>query len=113
MRGNFPIALVLVTGLTSCAHAPETHSPGTTYDIAGWDCNQLRNEKVVVDEALAIAIAKHRLVLKRDTYGMVIGGSPLGTMSGKTTTIEIADLMGRLEALKQALLSCPSTVQGV
>lgn len=113
MRGEFRIALVVVTGLTSCAQAPETPSPGTTNDYMGWDCNQLRNEKVVVDEALAIALARHHLALKRDTYGMVIGGSPLGTMSGKQVTIEIADLKERLIDLKQALLSCQPGMDGV
>lgn len=113
MRGGFRIALVVVTGLTSCARAPEALSPSTTYDYAGWDCNQLRNEKAVVDEALAIAIARHRLALKQDTYGMVIAGFPLGTMTGKNLTIEIADIKGRLAALKKSILSCPSPVDGV
>lgn len=101
VKGFLIAAALCVT--SACAQKPETIerayiSPAT---YSNYNCTQLSQEAVRIDGALSRAYAQQNKARRNDTWGVVLVGVPVSSLSGGNVSDQIADLKGQKYTLEQ------------
>jgi len=107
--------LMTVTMVTACVGAcaptPESIAPAYVSEVPyrSYTCEQLGEEQVRLNQALATASAQQSNARSNDTVGIILIGLPVGSMSGQSIAPQIALYKGQLEAVHRASIrnSCP------
>lgn len=104
----------LAAGLTligACAPSPESIQPAYVSETPyrSWTCEQLGEELIKLDQALAVASQQQNTARTNDTVGVILIGLPLGSMSGQSVAPQIALYKGQHEAVRKASIrnGCP------
>ena len=92
------LVVVAATCATSCAPSPESIQAADVSEVPyrGWTCDQLGEESVRLNEALAIASVAQRSARTNDTVGILLMGLPVGSMSGRSIAPQIALYKGQM-----------------
>jgi hypothetical protein len=101
---NKPIAALALCALAAgCARAPEripaAYISPTNYQSL--DCPQLAQEGARIDGALAVASIQQRQARRGDTWGVLLIGLPVASISGENIAPEIARYKGEQAAVRQ------------
>ncbi len=99
--------LILSLGIAvcaGCAMRPESVKPAYISDMTyrDWTCEQLGQEQTRLAAALASSCDAQRQARSGDTWGVILLGLPVSTLSGNNQASEIARLKGELQALQRA-----------
>jgi hypothetical protein len=106
------ILVVVAAACTfACAPAPETIQAAYVSEVPyrSWSCDQLGEENIRLNEALATASVAQNSARTNDTVGILLIGLPVGSMSGQSIAPQIALYKGQMEAVRRASIrnSCP------
>lgn len=97
--------------LAACAPAPESIQAAYVSDLPyrGYSCDQLGEEGIRLQQALATASVAQSNARSNDTVGIILIGLPVGSMSGQSIAPQIALYKGQIEAVRTASLrnNCP------
>jgi hypothetical protein len=95
----------------ACAPAPESIQAAYVSEIPyrSWSCDQLGEESLRLNEALATSSVAQSSARTNDTVGILLIGLPVGSMSGQSIAPQIALYKGQIEAVRRASIrnSCP------
>lgn len=109
MRKIATFAALCVVG--ACAPTPESIQPAYVSDIPyrSYTCDQLGEEGIRLQQALATASVAQSNARSNDTVGIILIGLPVGSMSGQSIAPQIALYKGQIEAVRTASLrnNCP------
>ena len=96
-------AAALCLAVAACARAPEripaAYVSPTNYQAL--DCAQLAQEAARLDSALAVASVQQRQARRGDTWGVLLIGLPVASISGENIAPEIARYKGEQAAVRQ------------
>jgi len=102
----------LLICLAACAQAPEQIEPSYVSSVPyeTWSCQQLGEETVRLNQALATASQTQDQTRSNDTAGVILLGLPVASMSGGNIAPQIASLKGQQDAVRQMMISknCPA-----
>lgn len=105
------IALGALLAVAACAPTPESIQPAYVSEVPyrSWTCEQLGEENVRLNQALATASVAQSNARSNDTVGIILIGLPVGSMSGQSIAPQIALYKGQMEAVHRASIrnSCP------
>lgn len=94
------LSAVIIAG---CAAKPENigaaYVSPTTY--SNFNCAQLQNEAIRVDNALGKASAAQTKARSNDTLGVIFLGLPVSSLSGSNVSDQIAQLKGQKETIEK------------
>ena len=95
------VAVGIATMVCGCAARPEKIAPNyvNAANYQSWTCQQLGNEDARLSAAYSLAAREQRSTRRSDTWGVVLVGLPIGSISGGRVNGEIADLKGQLIAI--------------
>jgi hypothetical protein len=87
-----------------CAPTPESISPAYISEVPyqSFTCEQLGEEQVRLNQALATASGQQSTARTNDVVGYIFIGLPVGSMSGQSIAPQIAVYKGQLEAVHKA-----------
>lgn len=109
MRKTATVAALAM--LSACAPTPESIQPAYVSDIPyrSYTCDQLGEEAIRLNQALATASVAQSNARSNDTVGIILIGMPVGSMSGQSIAPQIALYKGQVEAVRTASLrnNCP------
>lgn len=104
-------ATAIVVLASGCAPAPETIQAAYVSEIPyrSYTCEQLGEEAIRLNQALATASVAQSSARTNDTVGILLLGLPIGSMSGQSIAPQIALYKGQIEAVRTASLRnhCP------
>lgn len=112
---NRSIAPVAPLAVTARAPAPggvqEAYVSGVL--CCSWTCEQLGEENVRLNQALAMPSVAQNSARMNDTVGIIRIGLPVGSMSGQSIAAQIALYKGQMEAVHRASIrnSCPEMMR--
>lgn len=105
------LAATLMAVVVSCAPSPDSIQAAYVSEVPfrSWTCEQLGEENLRLNQALATASAQQDKARTNDTVGVILIGMPLGSMSGQSIAPQIALYKGQIEAVRTASIrnSCP------
>lgn len=105
------LAATLVAVVAGCAPSPDSIQAAYVSEVPfrSWTCEQLGEENLRLNQALATASAQQDKARTNDTVGVILIGMPLGSMSGQSIAPQIALYKGQIEAVRTASIrnSCP------
>lgn len=112
MRISTTIAAALAAALVgACAPSPESIQAAYVSETPyrSWTCDQLGEEMIKLDQALATASMQQNTARTNDTVGVLLIGLPVGSMSGQSVAPQIALYKGQHEAVRKASIrnGCP------
>lgn len=89
--------------ITGCATAPDKIAPTyvSSLQFNGLDCEQIAEETMLTEEALATASLAQTKARSNDTVGVIFLGLPVSSLSGSNQAAHIANLKGTLDALSK------------
>lgn len=101
---NKTIPIILAIAIAGCATKPENIAPAFISEAkyANWTCEAMAKERARYDEALAQASGAQRKARKNDTWGVILIGIPVSSLSGANVAGEVARLKGEVDALARA-----------
>lgn len=103
--------IAALAALSACAPTPESIQAAYVSDLPyrGYSCDQLGEEGVRLQQALATASVAQSNARTNDTVGIILIGMPVASMSGQSIAPQIALYKGQIEAVRTASLrnNCP------
>ena len=109
MKKTATIAALIV--VAACAPSPESIQAAYVSDLPyrSYSCDQLGEETIRLNQALATASVAQSNARSNDTVGIILIGMPVGSMSGQSIAPQIALYKGQIEAVRTASLrnNCP------
>ena len=112
MRLDLIVALAAFGLLTACAASPDSIPPSyvSTMAYRNWSCDQLAEEEGRLQAAYVTAAGEQSDARTTDTYGVLLLGLPVGSMTGENVAAQVASLKGQLDAVHQSetLKNCGS-----
>ena len=105
MRRTFLIAAMGMVA-ASCAQPPDAIAPAyvSTVPYKSWTCQQLSEETVRLQQALATASGQQTQARGNDVAGVILLGLPVSTLSGENIAPQIANLKGQRDAIAQTMI---------
>lgn len=97
--------LAALSFVSGCATKPEDIAPAyvSTMVYSPYNIEQLRQEEMRLQAALATASAAQREARSNDTLGVIFLGLPVSSLSGSNQASNIARLKGELEAVQKTI----------
>jgi hypothetical protein len=108
---NISALLIATAALSACATRPENIAPayvsGNIYQT--YTCAQLGEEEGRLNVALAQATTAQRKARSSDTWGIILLGLPVSSLSGSNMAGEVGRLKGELQTVQQVTIKrwCP------
>lgn len=103
--------ITALAAVAACAPTPDSIQPAYVSDLPyrGYSCDQLGEEAIRLNQALATASVAQSNARSNDTVGIILIGLPVGSMSGQSIAPQIALYKGQIEAVRTASLrnNCP------
>jgi hypothetical protein len=98
------LVVVAATCAAACAPAPESIQAAYVSEVPyrSWNCDQLGEESLRLNEALATASTAQSSARTNDAVGILLIGLPVGSMSGQSIAPQIALYKGQIEAVRRA-----------
>ncbi len=95
------VILAAAALVTACAATPESIAPAYVSDLQfqSLTCDQLVEETTRVEQALSQASAQQNRARSNDTWGVILLGLPVSSLSGGNVAEQIAQLKGYQVAL--------------
>lgn len=102
MRTSVVVCMAVLA--CGCAMKPESVKPAYISEMTyrDWTCDQLAAEQARLAAALSSACDAQRHARAGDTWGVILLGLPVSTLSGNNQAAEIARLKGELQAVQKA-----------
>lgn len=99
-------AIIVCVALSACAKSPESIAPSyvSTVPYESWSCDQLAQETVRVEQALAVASEQQEKARGNDVVGVLLIGLPVSSLSGDNVAPQVANLKGQKAALEQTMI---------
>jgi hypothetical protein len=98
--------------LAACAAAPESIPASYVSEVTyqHFTCPQLGEESSRLSTALVTASKQQHQARAGDTFGVILIGLPVSSMSGGNIAPEVARLKGESEAVRRAIITKRCTV---
>ena len=92
--------------LAACAKTPESIAPAyvSSFQYENYECDQLRQEQGRLNAAYDTAAAQQHQARRNDTWGVILIGLPVSSLSGDNIASQIASLKGNQEAVQKAII---------
>ena len=100
------LVVVIAVALGGCAKDPDSIGPAyvSTVPYESWDCKQLTQETVRIEQALAVASGQQKKARGNDVAGVILLGLPVSSLSGDNIAPQIANLKGQRDAVAQTMI---------
>jgi len=97
--------IAMSAALCACAPTPESIQPAYVSDVPfqSWSCQQLGEETLRLNSALATASQQQSTARSNDIAGVILLGLPVASMSGQSIAPQIARYKGEQEAVHRAM----------
>lgn len=98
---------LLALSIGACAKSPDSIAPAYVSEVGylNWQCHQLGEEQLRLNDALARASTQQENARTNDTVGVILIGLPVSSLSGDNIAPEIARLKGEMEATRKASMN--------
>lgn len=98
------LALASALFVTACAADPDSIQPAyiSSMTYEPYNCDQLAQEEVNLQTALANVSQTQRQARSQDTWGVALLGLPVSSLSGSNVASQVAQVKGSLNALHTA-----------
>jgi uncharacterized protein YceK len=96
------LSLLVVALVSGCATAPGRIAPNyvSPTNYSSLTVEQLREDEKNIQSALDKASAQQESTRTKDTWGIILLGLPVSSLSGSNQAQHIADLKGQLAAIR-------------
>lgn len=98
--------IVIATALaTGCASRPDAIAPSyvSTVPYESWNCQQLVDETVRLQQAYAVAAGQQDQAANNDVMGVLLLGIPVSSLGGQNIAPQVANLKGQQQAVAQVM----------
>ncbi|MDP1661493.1 MAG: hypothetical protein Q8L55_06215 [Phycisphaerales bacterium] len=101
---NLSLVCITLSALAGCATSPEYITPLAVSEAGymAFDCDQLAQQQASLGKQLTEFSELQRSARSGDTFGVILIGLPMSTITGSNVSDKIAKLKGEIQALQKA-----------